>query len=137
MYSSPREQGTKQEGVIQVCSELHMSKLLRETTGGDTCTLDPSQASWEERDLCRVFLMRSQDPAATLYSECPEDPVAGFPNTLYVLFSRSFLPHQIKDIMDKDFDKLHEFVEIMKVSFRCMPSVGHMGNDGRDPRACP
>lgn len=39
--------------------------------------------------------------------------------------------------MDKDFDKLHEFVEIMKVSFRCMPSVGHMGSDGRDPRALP
>lgn len=36
--------------------------------------------------------------------------------------------------MDKDFDKLHEFVEIMKVSFHCMPSVGHMGSDGRDGR---
>lgn len=36
--------------------------------------------------------------------------------------------------MDKDFDKLHEFVEIMKVRFHCMPSVGHMGNDGGDAR---
>lgn len=36
--------------------------------------------------------------------------------------------------MDKDFDKLHEFVEIMKVSFHCMPFVGHMGSDGRDAR---
>jgi hypothetical protein len=39
--------------------------------------------------------------------------------------------------MDKDFDKLYEFVEIMKVSFHCMPSVGCLRNDRREARPLP